>query len=148
MLQQGRKNPSASEALALSGENSADDMNYERYNILVHDFVQKLPGVSSKNLARIMNKGLSMDNLITLSRVSLYTLFKRVLTHSWPVIYCFDTKLKLFFQEELLNIIENKNEADMLFSILHVKAKPANTSKEEKPFAKRKFLSKFRNNKK
>lgn len=70
MLQQGRKNPSAAEALALSGENTADDMNYERYNILVHDFVQKLPGVTTKNLARIMNKGVSMDNLITLSKVS------------------------------------------------------------------------------
>lgn len=70
MLQQGRKNPSAADALALSGENAADDMNYERYNILVHDFVQKLPGVTSKNLARIMNKGVSMDNLITLSKVS------------------------------------------------------------------------------
>lgn len=37
---------------------------------MVHDFVQKLPGVTSKNIARIMNKGISLDHLITLTKVS------------------------------------------------------------------------------
>lgn len=59
------------EAIALSGDNTADDMNYERYNILVHDFVQKLPGVTSKNIARILNRGVSLDHLITLTQVSI-----------------------------------------------------------------------------
>ncbi|KAI8422398.1 hypothetical protein MSG28_006247 [Choristoneura fumiferana] len=75
---------------ALGGDNTADDINYERYNILVHDFVQKLPGVTSKNMARIMNKGVSLDHLLTLNK------------------------------EELGQIIENKNEADTLYSVLHV----------------------------
>ncbi|XP_075974151.1 DNA repair endonuclease XPF mei-9 isoform X2 [Anticarsia gemmatalis] len=68
-LKQGRKNPNVEEALALSGDNTADDMFYERYNILVHDFVQKLPGVNSKNLPRIMDRGVSLDHLISLSQV-------------------------------------------------------------------------------
>ncbi|KAJ0175655.1 hypothetical protein K1T71_008814 [Dendrolimus kikuchii] len=117
-LKQSRKNPNIAEAVALSGENTADDMNYERYNILVHDFVQKLPGVTSKNIARIMNKGKSLDYLITLSK------------------------------SEILEIVENKNEADMLYSILHVKAEPVDVSKEEKPFAKKKNTGKFFRNKK
>ncbi|KAM3964283.1 DNA repair endonuclease XPF mei-9 [Aphomia sociella] len=108
-LKQGRKNPNVAEAIALNGENTADDMNYERYNILVHDFVQKLPGVTSKNIARIMNNGISLDHLITLN------------------------------QNELEKIIENRNEAENLHSILHIKATPADLSKEVKPFAKKKF---------
>lgn len=68
--QQGRKNPEISAAIALGGDNTADDVSYERYNILVHDFVQKLPGVTSKNIARIMNKGVSLDHLLTLNKVS------------------------------------------------------------------------------
>lgn len=72
MLQQGRKNPNVEEALALSSDNTAEDMYYERYNTQVHDFVQKLPGVSSKNIARIMDRGISLDHLITLDQVSLF----------------------------------------------------------------------------
>lgn len=69
-FQQGRKNPNVTEALALSSDNTAEDINYERYNVMVHDFVQKLPGVTSKNIARIMNKGISLDHFITLTKVS------------------------------------------------------------------------------
>ncbi|XP_049868551.1 DNA repair endonuclease XPF [Pectinophora gossypiella] len=113
-LKQGRKNPNVAEALALSGENTADDMNYERYNVMVHDFVQKLPGVTSKNITRIMNKGVSLDHLITLTL------------------------------EQLTEIIENKNEAESLYSILHVEAKPADvTGKDDKPYGKRKFAGKL-----
>ncbi|KAJ2949834.1 hypothetical protein O0L34_g11149 [Tuta absoluta] len=113
-LKQGRKNPNVAEALALSGENTADDIQHERYNNQIHDLVQKLPGVSSKNIARLMNKGGSLDKLITLT------------------------------QEELTAILENKNEAQTLYSILHVKAKPTDvTNKDDKPYGKKKFQGKL-----
>ncbi|CAG4971833.1 unnamed protein product [Parnassius apollo] len=111
-LKQGRKNPNVDEAISLSGENTADDMSYERYNILVHDFVQKLPGVTSKNISRIMNRGQSLDHLISLTK------------------------------EQLTDILENRGEAEILHSILHVKPKP-DTSKEDKPFGKKKFTGKL-----
>ncbi|KAJ8730875.1 hypothetical protein PYW08_002288 [Mythimna loreyi] len=111
-LKQGRKNPNVEEALALSSDNTAEDMYYERYNTQVHDFVQKLPGVSSKNIARIMDRGISLDHLITLT------------------------------QDELESIIENKNEAVTLHSILHVKPRPVDANKEEKSYGKKKFLGK------
>ncbi|XP_022814584.1 DNA repair endonuclease XPF [Spodoptera litura] len=117
-LKQGRKNPNVEEALALSGDNTAEDMHYERYNILVHDFVQKLPGVSSKNIARILDRGISLDHLITLT------------------------------QDDLQAIIENKNEASTLYSILHVKPSPADANKDEK-YGKKKFTGrKFPNKRK
>ncbi|CAB3223704.1 unnamed protein product [Arctia plantaginis] len=117
-LKQGRKNPNVQEALALSGDSTADDMNYERYNILVHDFVQKLPGVTTKNLARIMNRGISLDHLITLP------------------------------QEELQTMMENKHEADTLFSILHTKPKPIDSNKDEKHFGKKRLTGKLFRSKK
>ncbi|RVE46864.1 hypothetical protein evm_008509 [Chilo suppressalis] len=107
-LKQGRKNPNVAEALALSGENTADDMNYERYNVLVHDFVQKLPGVTTKNISRILNRGVSLHHLLSLTK------------------------------NQLEDLIENKNEADTLHSILHMKAKPADAA-EDKKFGKKKF---------
>ncbi|XP_045768468.1 DNA repair endonuclease XPF isoform X2 [Maniola jurtina] len=110
-LKQGKNNPNVEEALALSGENTADDMNYERYNILIHDFVQKLPGVTSKNITRLMNRGISLDHLITLT------------------------------EEQLAELIENKNEAEALYSILHVKALPTESDKT-KSFGKKKFTGK------
>ncbi|XP_045534517.1 DNA repair endonuclease XPF [Papilio machaon] len=116
-LKQGRKNPNIDEAMALSSENTADDMWYERYNILVHDFVQKLPGVTSKNITRIMNRGQSLDHLITLTK------------------------------EQITEIVENKAEADLLYSILHVKPK-SDKSKEEKPYGKKKFAGKLFKSKK
>ncbi|XP_026732524.1 DNA repair endonuclease XPF isoform X1 [Trichoplusia ni] len=113
-LKQGRKNPNVEEAIALNGDNTAEDMHYERYNIQVHDFVQKLPGVTSKNIARIMNRGKSLDHLITLN------------------------------QKELQEIIENKVEAETLHAILHVKPRPVDTSnKDKKPFGKRKITGKL-----
>lgn len=112
-LKQGRKNPDLAETLALSGDNTADDMNYERYNILVHDFVQKLPGVTTKNLTRIMNRGVSLDHLITLTK------------------------------EELQAMVENKNDAETLHSILHVKPHPIDARKDDRPYGKKKFTGKL-----
>lgn len=118
-LKQGRQNPNVAEALALSGDNTAEDMHYERYNILVHDFVQKLPGVNSKNIARIMDRGKSLDHLITLS------------------------------QDELQTLIENKNDAATLHSILHVKPRPVDANKDDKSYGKKKFGGKpFQNKRK
>lgn len=112
-LKQGRKNPDVSESMALGGDIVAEDITFERYNVAVHDFVQKLPGITSKNIARIMNKGVSLDNLASLNKA------------------------------DLLKIIENKSDTDMLWSIIHVPCKPSDASgKDEKQF-KRKFTSKI-----
>lgn len=51
----------------------------------------------------------------------------------------------VYTQEQLAETIQNKTEADTLYSILHEKAKPTDvTSKDEKPFGgKRKFSKLF-----
>lgn len=42
----------------------------EKYNTHIQDFIAKLPGVHSKNLRSLLNKGGSLDNLLKLSQVS------------------------------------------------------------------------------
>ncbi|XP_053612217.1 DNA repair endonuclease XPF isoform X2 [Plodia interpunctella] len=111
-LKQNRKNPNIAEALALGGDHTAEDMHYERYNTRVHDFVQKLPGVCSRNIARIMNRGRSLDHLVNLDK------------------------------EELTKITENRNEAETIYSILHIEAKPCDASKDDKPYGKKKNAGK------
>lgn len=42
----------------------------ERYNSNIQDFMTKLPGVHSKNLRILLNKGQSLSHLIKLTQVS------------------------------------------------------------------------------
>lgn len=52
-----------------------------------------------------------------------------------------------YFQEQITEIVENKTEAELLYSILHVKPK-SDKSKEEKPYGKKKFAGKLFKSKK
>lgn len=45
-------------------------------------------------------------------------------------------------QEQLTEIVENKNEAETLYSILHLKAKPSDIDRS-KPQGKKKFGGKM-----
>jgi len=42
----------------------------ERYNSNIQDFMAKLPGVHSKNLRVLLNKGQSLSHLIKFTQVS------------------------------------------------------------------------------
>jgi len=42
----------------------------EKYNPRIQDFIAKLPGVHSKNLRVLLNKGQSLSHLIKLTKVS------------------------------------------------------------------------------
>jgi hypothetical protein len=52
-------------------DDNIDDNNTftEKYNCHIQDLVAKLPGVNSKNLQLILNKGQSLDHLISLTKV-------------------------------------------------------------------------------
>ncbi|KAG8281888.1 DNA repair endonuclease XPF [Homalodisca vitripennis] len=72
-LKEGKDEPVASVAAAvgLEGTTLEDDVHIEKYNTAIHDFVSKLPGVNTKNLVSLMNKGESLDHLMTLSKEQL-----------------------------------------------------------------------------
>ncbi|XP_050576570.1 DNA repair endonuclease XPF isoform X1 [Bombus affinis] len=81
----------------------------EKYNPRIQDFVSKLPGVTSKNLHLILGKGQSLDHLNKLTK------------------------------EELTEMIENKTEAEMLYSAFHEKlssAEEKSSTNSKKPGSK------------
>ena len=47
------------------------DYNRDRYNPVIHDFIKKLPGVTSRNVYAILNKVNSMGELLALSAEDL-----------------------------------------------------------------------------
>ncbi|XP_017761721.1 PREDICTED: DNA repair endonuclease XPF [Eufriesea mexicana] len=93
-LKQGRDQPSATEAAQIGLEENKE-IPVEKYNPRIQDFVAKLPGVTTKNLHLILNKGQSLDNLNTLTK------------------------------EELTELLKNRNEAQMLYNAFHEKCSPA-----------------------
>ena len=44
----------------------------EKYNCHIQDLLAKIPGVHSKNLRQILNKGQSLDHLVSLTKVNLF----------------------------------------------------------------------------
>uniref|UniRef100_A0A161MNL0 DNA repair endonuclease XPF n=1 Tax=Triatoma infestans TaxID=30076 RepID=A0A161MNL0_TRIIF len=68
-LKEGKDEPSAAAAAAVGNEDAhLEDERLEKYNIEIQDFVAKLPGVNSKNVNHLLNKGKSLPHLLTLSR--------------------------------------------------------------------------------
>ncbi|XP_032685368.1 DNA repair endonuclease XPF isoform X2 [Odontomachus brunneus] len=96
-LKQQRNQPDSSIAAKIGAdENTEDKLMAEKYNPRIQDIVAKLPGVHSKNLRILLNKGHSLDHLIKLSK------------------------------EELKEILGNTNDAELLFKGLHEECLSAN----------------------
>ncbi|XP_028048200.1 DNA repair endonuclease XPF isoform X1 [Monomorium pharaonis] len=99
-LKQGRDQPDSNVAAKIGADEDTENKQImvEKYNSHIKDFIAKLPGVHSKNLHILLNKGGSLDNLIKLS------------------------------QEELKEILGNKNDAELLHKALHEKCLPMGES--------------------
>nr|XP_023011814.1 DNA repair endonuclease XPF [Leptinotarsa decemlineata] len=91
-MKAGKEEPNVEYATAL-GEQDLD-MIQSRYNSNIYDFVQKLPGITSKNIDMFLKKGESMD------------------------------KIAQKTEEELKEILGNSTDAQSLYSIIHEHHKP------------------------
>ncbi|XP_076298150.1 DNA repair endonuclease XPF mei-9 isoform X1 [Lasioglossum baleicum] len=89
-LKQGRPQPNSITASQVGVEENKH-IDTDKFNSYIHDFIAKLPGVTTKNLYSILSKGQSLDHLNKLTK------------------------------EEITEIIGNKNEAQMLYNALHEK---------------------------
>ena len=69
-LKKGREEPDATTAAAVSID-YVDDHNTDRFNPRMHDFVIKLPGVTSKNVYSILNRVNSLGELLACSQADL-----------------------------------------------------------------------------
>ncbi|XP_074107002.1 DNA repair endonuclease XPF mei-9 isoform X2 [Cotesia typhae] len=98
-LKEGKPQPDAQTAAQIGLEEDEEGKSAgEKYNTQIHDFVAKLPGVHTKNLRLILNKGSSLDSLVRLT------------------------------EEELAELLGNKSNAQMLHQALHKRYKPENTA--------------------
>lgn len=104
-LKQGRDQPDSNVAAKIGADKDTENkqLMVEKYNSNIQDFMAKLPGVHSKNLRVLLNKGQSLSHLIKLT------------------------------QEELKEILGNTNDAELLYKAMHEKCLPtdekASTSK-------------------
>lgn len=81
------------EYAAAIGEQDLDVIE-NKYNSGIYDFVQKLTGITSKNIDTFLRKMVSLDKAITAT------------------------------EEELKEVLGNKVDAQALYSILHEKQRP------------------------
>lgn len=67
-LKRGRPEPDAATAAAVSIDNHMDneDFNAEKYNPSIHDFLSKLPGVTTRNVYALLNRVDSFVELLEL----------------------------------------------------------------------------------
>ncbi|XP_039287620.1 DNA repair endonuclease XPF [Nilaparvata lugens] len=77
-LKEGKEEPDSSVAAAIGVEGVTvdDDYRLEKYNSQIQDFVTQLPGIDSKNLYSLLDKGESLDNLIKLSQQELNAILR------------------------------------------------------------------------
>uniref|UniRef100_A0A224XJV8 DNA repair endonuclease XPF n=1 Tax=Panstrongylus lignarius TaxID=156445 RepID=A0A224XJV8_9HEMI len=95
-LKEGKDEPSAIAAAAVGNEDAhLEDERLEKYNIEIQDFVAKLPGVNSKNVNHLLNKGKSLPHLLTLTK------------------------------EEISGILGNSVNGELLYNSLHNKVVPS-----------------------
>lgn len=71
----GKEQPDVQFALAIGGEQDLDKIE-SKYNSSVYDFVQKLPGITSKNIDAFLRQTKNMDHVIQMSEVSLHYIFR------------------------------------------------------------------------
>ncbi|XP_072390413.1 DNA repair endonuclease XPF isoform X1 [Diabrotica undecimpunctata] len=103
-LKLDKEDPNIAYAAALGGEQDLDTIQ-SKYNSNIYDFVQKLPGITSKNIDAFLRKGISMDEVTKKS------------------------------EEELKEILGSSADAQSLYSIIHGehKPKPEEDKKKERP---------------
>ncbi|XP_066250841.1 DNA repair endonuclease XPF [Euwallacea similis] len=100
-LKQGKGEPSIEGAIAIGGDEDLDAIE-TKYNSNIYDFVQRLPGITSKNIDIFLRKGVNMQNVNNKS------------------------------EEELKLILGNSTDAKALYSALHTECVAVEETKENK----------------
>ncbi|KAJ8961228.1 hypothetical protein NQ318_008911 [Aromia moschata] len=112
-LKAGKEEPNIEYAAAVAGEQDMELIE-TKYNSYVYDFVQKLPGITSKNIDAFLRKTKNMDEAIRKT------------------------------EDELKEILGNSADAKTLYSVLHEDQKPTEELESNKQKTKPKSKFKYR----
>lgn len=69
-MQEGKEQPNMQYAAAIGSEEDLDVIE-TKYNTSIYDFVQKLPGITSKNIDCLLRKMQNLDEVIKKTEVCL-----------------------------------------------------------------------------
>lgn len=105
-LKQGKPEPDATQAAALGSDESTQEIDriVDKLNSNIYDFLLKLPGITTRNIARVMTKVKNMKELIK------------------------------YDVEQLAELLGSEANAKMLWEIIHVAHKPVEADANEKQF--------------
>ncbi|KAH1013455.1 hypothetical protein HUJ04_002439 [Dendroctonus ponderosae] len=103
-LKQGKAEPDIGGAIAIGDHDL--DLIETKYNSSVYDFVQKLPGITSKNVDRFLRSGINMQAVVQKS------------------------------EEELRDVLGNPSDAKALYSALHDECSSAKEAQEKPKFSR------------
>lgn len=132
-LKQGKPEPDPIEAAALGSDETTKELDnvLDRLNNGIYDFLLKLPGITTKNIVKLMSSVKNLKELIKLNKVCLVA---RTEILQYP--NDFDD---ITFQEELVEILGSEANAKMFWEIIHIAHKPIEGEANEKQ-----FMSKFK----
>lgn len=77
LLQHNREQPNMEYATAIGSEADMDVLQ-RKYNTSIYDFVQKLPGITSKNIDTFLRKVKNLDKALSMTEV--HRIFYLVIT--------------------------------------------------------------------
>lgn len=127
MLKHGKDEPDSEAAMACGSDNIDNndvDQITEKYNVNIHDFIIKLPGINSRNIRKITSEVKCLKDLISMSKVSKIPIMKTVTS-----IYF----LRIDLQDQLTELLEHSVNAKLLWETLHLPQKAAAQNSIDKP---------------
>lgn len=136
-LKQGKLEPDPTKAASLgSDENSKElDNIVDRMNTNIYDFLLKLPGITTKNIGKVMTNVKDLKELVKMNEVQLQC---KILNFQLEIYQ----KRWLFFQQQLSDLLGSEGNAKMFWEIIHIAHKPVEAESNEKQ-----FMSKFKRGK-
>lgn len=74
----GKEQPNIQYAAALGNDHDIDIIE-TKYNSNIYDFIQKLPGINSKNIDGFLRQCKNLDNVVNMSEVKKLFISKKLL---------------------------------------------------------------------
>lgn len=134
-LKQGKLEPDPTQAAALGSDEVTNELDkiVDRLNPNIYDFLLKLPGITTRNIGKVMTKVKDLKELIKLNMVFI-AFCANILAHC--------LHFYVYLQEQLTELLGSEANAKMFWEIVHIAHKPVEADASDKL-----FISKYKRGK-